>query len=307
MPAEDVASAREAIVKILREHPGHKMSGALLGNRFRDRMSGRAFKDFGVESLSDFVKTHLAEVVVPHGRGPETSFALNTPIDSQGPLNEVEQSTVNTIAAVISAETSPISTLSGDLLRLWKSPNASYKLAVDKRNGEARAIGPSTQPNEHEVALSPPSVDAHRDIAKKYLESRIAPEHRGEFESKLAEHLWWLAWDDLFRNLPRNHRIEWLTFRENALLDLLDDELARLDVPEDARATTRRMVQESRFARKTIQDRASGSTPSAPRRIEESHTLRQVIKAAVEHMSEDDLRKIWLPIGPIFDALRKGQ
>lgn len=95
----------------------------------------------------------------------------------------------------------------------------------------------------------------------------------------------------------------WVAFRYERLLALFVDRLKGLNFPEgfsDIALDNLRRAKPSKI--KTFRALAAPLSPSLDR-----SDLRSVISNALADLSEDDLRRVWLPIGPVADALRRSR
>jgi hypothetical protein len=287
MPDEGVAAVRSAIIQVLRDAPEQRLQGAVLGNRFRSK-TGRPLKDYGYKTLSDFVKENMLEKVsVEHG-GVDLIFQL-TEAGASSPRGETD------------VQPSDQGASATNLFRLWKSPRSRYKLAVRKSDGTARELSPTAAPNDNEIVLALPSAEQHMEIARRFLSEHVPEEHREEFASKIDPQnaFWWKDWDKLFRERLPDAWGTWLDFRTSRLLNILDDALKEAGLSEDARARALRMVRESRGSGRAPLTSKAGDSARAPGR-----TFRQLVVSAIDRMSDEDLRRLWLPAGVLYDIFR---
>lgn len=288
MADEEIADLRKTLIKALDGAPDKRLFGAVLGNRLRAEKA-RTIKDYGFPNLSDFVKRYMASEVSQTVGVSDTIFQLN-------------ESATSTPAA---GPTAPL-LVSGlpniDLLRVWKSPRSSYAIAVRRSDGTARAVSVQSHSNDDEVVLTPPSSDAHEAIARSFVE-QLPAQHQEEFRSRIDERnpFWWREWETLFNARFPEERSKWLKFRETHLLDQLDTALKAEGMSEDAVLTARDTVRRSRMTKRSV---ASGAP--APGRIPgaDGSAFRQAVLATVEQLSDEELRRIWLPAGVLYELLR---
>lgn len=296
MPDEEISAVRTAIVEVLSEAPGQRLLGAVLGNKFRTKM-GRTIKDYGYRTLSDFVRENMAAEVTEIASGSNATFQL-----AEGMAASANPASKRPAKDAILPN--------ADFLRIWKSPRSPYKLAIRKSDGEMRAILMKDQPNDDEIAVESPSSEEQKAIGSSFLEGHIPEEQRESFRSKLNEPniLWWKEWDTLFsEHLLPGAKAKWLKFRENRLLDLLDGALIEGGLAKEVLQYTRATILRPRNAGRA--HRPADSTPvvalaggyvPAPER-----TFRHTVFAALGQLSDDELRRVWLPVGVVYDILRR--
>ncbi|HRI63036.1 MAG TPA: OST-HTH/LOTUS domain-containing protein [Polyangium sp.] len=306
MSSEEIAVARDLIVSLLRKAPARRLSGADLGNLLRERMK-HSIKDLGATSLSAFVQQHLHDSVGMDITGLITTFYLTDQVP-ESLATEVNQSDPPAVPTPHPSQPAVAAATAGDLLRLLKSPNASYRFSVRKSDGATRSISPIMQPDDDEVAIPVPSADHHKQIATKFINELIPDQHREAFRGKLETPSWWEEWNVLFGQLlPANARLQWLNFRENGLLDIVDEELARQGVSDEARKTARVAIQRSRIPHPIVRTPAMTESNPARNPLLREQPLREIVRSVVEHMSDDELRRIWLPVGALVDAIRRNR
>ncbi len=93
----------------------------------------------------------------------------------------------------------------------------------------------------------------------------------------------------------------WLAFRFDAICELFRQRLGSLGVADKIVDTCLERLKRSKSADRPVptankQIRTPSQNPSAP--------LRDIARAALEALSEEELRRIWLPLGVIADAVR---
>jgi hypothetical protein len=297
MPAEEIDALRREIVKALQGAQGGQMLGALLGSRLRPALGGRTLKEQGYGTLSDFAKRHLAEVVSQDVGASDVVFRLNDSASSPAGAINSSFGSANLLPAA-----------PDDLFRIWKSPRFPYRLAVRKSNAAVRALRVGDVADDDEIVVVPPPAETHDAIAKRFIDEHLPEDLRGEFRSKIDERdpLWWRAWDALFNERLPAGRSQWLRFREDQLFAELDRALTEAGLAEDLRPLVRSAMQRSRAQQH--KPRPSDTAPRAPvvAGSGADAALRNIVHAVIERMSEEELRRIWLPLGLVADALGRG-
>jgi hypothetical protein len=285
MQDAEVGHLRDEIVRLLREAEGRPVLGAVLGNRLRSR-TGRTVKDLGFLHLRDFVQRHLPDEVKVTQAEFDVAFALAslTPGDVAA--------AGATLGSQVSEELTNI-----DLRRVWKNPRGYLTIVVRRTDGAVRAMPRGVSAGEDEVALASPSADDHKLIARGFLEAHVPEDKRTPFAATLeTAEKWWEEWDPLFQDPGPNLRKEWLRFREKGLFDRLDKALRDAGLTEDAVANARGAFDRAR-ALSPVRTRSSLPPPRG------AGTLRQGLLEAIAHMSEEELRRVWVPAGLLYDAL----
>jgi hypothetical protein len=95
---------------------------------------------------------------------------------------------------------------------------------------------------------------------------------------------------------------QWAVFRFNKLCDLYLDRVKSIGVGEKLAAESLRRLKALKSAsRELAQSTALKSPATSPSNL----PIRKLALAALEAMSEDELRQVWLPLGPVADAVGK--
>lgn len=268
---------RDALVRSLQAAPGQRLSGADLGNRLRAH-TGRTVKELGYPNLAEFVRVQLAGQVSMVQSSADLVFHL-------------------TSASAVAPEHVPMPTSAPpleviDLRKVWKSPRGLFTIRVRRSDGSVRSASSSAPPSDDEVELVPPSAEQHRHIGRRFLEANVPEERRQPFAVQLDtnERAWWLGWEQLFRSTGPNVRQDWLRFREAELMALLDAALRDSGLTEEIRRKAREAIDRTR-------------TRARHDDLRPDDGLRQALVATLQQMSDEDLRRVWVPAGLLRDAL----
>jgi hypothetical protein len=291
MSEAEIADLCGAVLQLLREAPGQRLIGAVLGKRLRS-LTGRTVKDHGFASLADFVRQHLHGDVSVVAGSADSVFELQSRADAQG---------AGTSPGHFNVDQSSYPARVTDLRKVWKSPRSPLTLRVRLRDGAVSAITRGSPVGEDEVDLVPPSAEDHKAIGRRFLETHVPEERRAPFVQHIeaAEGAWWLAWDPLFRDMGPSARVDWLRFRDVELFALLDAALRSAGLTEEVARSAREAIDRTRMeARKNI-------VAQSPARV--GSALRQALLMTLEQMSEEDLRRIWVPAGLLHDALQRNR
>lgn len=284
MSESQVAALRDAVLAVLQRAPEQRLLGAMLGNQVRT-LIGRTAKDLGFANLGDFVRQNLeTEVRVTHG---EKDLVFQ--------LEPAGGAAVRPPALGSDAQTP---TIQPDLRKIWKNPSSPLTLRVRVADGEVRALSQDVPCAEGEVALQSPTADLHKNLGREFLQERMSEEERVPFEEKIASSgPWWQEWDKLFRAPGPDLRIDWLRFREKRLMEALEAALREKGLTEGAFRHALDVIHRSR-----IVPRKSESMPPSGGR----ESLRAALISTLQAMSEDELRRVWVPAGLLADALLRG-
>ena len=280
---------------------GGTLSGPTLGSLLTaaDRAT---YQQEGLAKLGDFVRKHLAgEVVVEPGGVFRLAQAGST--DGAAGASRGGYPSANTQPKVV------------DLFKTWKSPGSPHRLRITVSGGEvveARQVLRGTAPVDSEYELEVLDNAAHMQIARNFVETEMPESLREAFLLAISEtdQHWWQRWNEMFTasavDFPDGQR-KWLSYRHRGLVDALKDALRKGGVEGDAVDNACKRILEPAAPKAAGPGGAKGSSGGAAARLDDGlHELsfRDVILGTIEQISDEDLRRLWLPAGILFDLAR---
>ncbi|HGM4946146.1 hypothetical protein I5T87_08815 [Stenotrophomonas maltophilia] len=247
------------------------IAGAELTRRLRERWPEWSPLALGSKTLRSFITDNLPGIGVVGQRGLDPVYGVTS---SSGAESRDE-----------------------NLWRIWASPGSPCSLVISPHDGQLGVVGRTEAAPEGGVKLSAPGVEAHRQIARDFLE------HQFQGASSDLEPLigsgthWWQQWMKEVKK--RGISASWGQFRFHRLLALFSAELASRGVVGAAEGAA--IVQ----LRGSMQGETSSIHTSEPQTGSNSLSqLRQIAIGAIERMSEEQLRQLKVPLGSVLDALK---
>jgi hypothetical protein len=193
---------------------------------------------------------------------------------------------------------------------VFQHPTANGELYLNTTSGELDVRQGSDVSPEGLALVPKVTREEHRAIAQAFIE-KVEESKRWEFQQALTPEHYWPHWAKLVNKSP--YKSAWNTFRFEGLCELFRVRLRGHGLSEPlVSAGLSHLLRQKKASseRPTI----GGSPPYAPRsdlrHIEESassNSLRAVIHAAIESMGENELRRLWLPLGDVLDALKRSR
>ena len=269
------------------------VAGADLGSAIRFRFPGLNLKvRFG--GLRQFVQEHCGgRVVYVHAKGGDGIYAHVTkaPVEIQ------------------SAEgTTPRFTAWASLV----DPNIDTHLAIDSASGSLHVLNEGIEVAAPLISVKKLSLEEHRDIAKGFL-PELPDVSRKLFEDALIGDGFWRQWTAALKSLsdPSLYH-KWIRWRQDGIMQLFDERLRSANLPEGLIPFAMAELQKSKEA----QSSSKRNAPSAPKRFESNPrdflsgqsagdlSLRDLARSSINLMEDADIRRLWLPLGAVADALR---
>jgi hypothetical protein len=185
-------------------------------------------------------------------------------------------------------------------------------LAVDSASGVLRVYAATDPAPEALLPVEKLSLEEHRAIAEEFL-PKLPESARQPFEAALKEQeAFWPKWTAAFQRLAdRSVYIEWMKWRHDRIILLFEERLRTGQLSAKAVSTAVSELRESKQDKGPLN--ASAVPPIGPVMPATLRTafhapdaqLRALARSALDLMSEDEIRRIWLPLGAMADACRK--
>jgi hypothetical protein len=268
------------------------ITGARLGARVKDQFPGFDWKkDFG--SLHGFIQRQCPDKVVLVSSTPDHMWALAEAAGDQ--------------AQQIPART----------------PTSAWQAFVNERIAEKVFVSTETG----EVAVVPAMGTApagfgevpkithgdHLQIAKEFL-GQVDPSDQAQFQGELEKPDYWQRWNTALKFVKGGQYLTaWHEFRLQKICDLYAARLRGVGIASDeivARSVEnlKRLRSEAHSQRQRQESPTGKPIPALlyeRRRDRQARPLQEIAIEAVRSLSEEDLRRLWLPLGVVIDALRR--
>ena len=262
----------------------------ILGSKLGPALSAEIRSDPQFPGLKRFIQTYCPERIVrvgDHGGDDEYQFV---------PEGEIPP-------AVIPSQRSL------DAWTVFQNPTAIGELFLNTTTGELEVRPGSDVPGEGLAPIPKVTREEHRAIAQAFIE-KIEESKRWEFQQALALEHYWPHWSKLVNKLP--YKSEWNTFRFGRLCELFRVRLLGHGLSETlVSAGLGHLLREKKDSSERLIGGGSPHAPSSNLRHPEdsasSNSLRVVIHAAIDSMGDNELRRVWLPLGDVLDALKRSR
>lgn len=298
MVAEAARAAEEFVIRC-----GPQPGSALA--KYLERTHGFSAKRVGYSSLSEFLFKHVPRLRIAGRTGMDVVWTILAP----PPLTAVESPTASgdQIWRAIASPNSNrfvqalVHTGSGRwyLSQLndtgQSRPTAGTRETVEGVDGTWRKIEPLTR-------------EAHVALAERFAGSGAAGPLGERLGSMLQSPHWWVDWLKALSDHPETHH-KWMTTRNEALVAHIRSALIAAGLEgmalERAASEPRHVVPP---AGRRVRPAQSPASPPAPSMLGANSItlLRELASATLTHMTESELRDLRLPLGSLFDAVRRG-
>jgi len=141
----------------------------------------------------------------------------------------------------------------------------------------------------------------YRQIVSDFI-SLLSEQQQSDFEGVTSIEDFWPRWSSMINK----HQIDglyqrWLKWRTERIVEFFENRLKQLDV---APTTISEAVTNFKNAPKATAQPNRNPPIVRPRENTVSIQLKAVVHGVVDRMSDDDLRRIWLPLGHLIDLLK---
>lgn len=190
---------------------------------------------------------------------------------------------------------------------VFQRPGAEGRLAVNPATGELRVVLDDPAPLGDFAVIPGITPEEHRAIAQEFA-GKVGDPNRLEFQQALAKEDYWPHWARLV-NQSGLHKQDWIAFRFARLCDLFRERLRARGMTNALIGTSvEHLLQGKREREKPRKEiAATAASVRAPLRETKPPSppdIRATVHAVVDSMSENDLRRLWLPLGDVLDALQ---
>jgi hypothetical protein len=270
--------------------------GTELGNAIRVRFPDLNLKlQFG--GLRKFIQEYCAgQVVYVRAQGGDGVYAHSSRADS-GVRPEPRPPAASTAWAAL------------------VDPNVHTQLAVDPASGALHVYADGEALPKDLIHVDKISLEEHRAMAKGFLPQTPAAS-RSSFEGALSEDAFWWKWMTAFRTLADREIFEnWMKWRYARIIALFDERLRSAGLSDDVVAVAIGELRKSKQVKSVSTKGTASIAINRPRGVAgdlpntrlgvPDNRLRELAHSAIDLMSDGEIRRIWLPIGALADALRR--
>lgn len=262
---------------------GNGMVGSALMSSIRRGFQDFTPSDYGCANLRTFIRNEVPEVVVVDRRGMDYLYGLAS-CGLESLTSSPAMSTDNPRHS--------------DGLAVWRtfsSPNSDFKLFADRESGKLTVVPPrGGPPNDQSVHIPSLGAEGHTAIAREYIESRSEEAQKERLGSHLDKPQWWIPF---YRAIQEEGLADaWNSFRRHRILEQLKRAMAQAGVPTDGLEV--QLATQAPLAPKVSVATRTPNTASGP-----AADLRALSIKIVRNMSMQELRRLRVELGDVFDAL----
>lgn len=275
-----------AIVEMCREAQDPAVPGSHIGTFVRDR-----FPDIDVKSeyggVTGFLRAHCSDHVLQFGKSGADNLFVH-----RSRTQEVEGSGAYNATA----------------WRAFTDPRLEVSLLVQIDSGKLSVIGGTSHDSVPEGFAEVPRLtdQDYREIAETFLQKQPlqTDNESREILQDAVESGWFDFVSAVEKTLGPEYRAQLLSWRLQQIRSALSQRLGALGLDQTA---VQAAVEATRRPKRQDTGDQSGQRLTDRKSALSSQESRALMHVAVDHVGEDDLRKIWLPFGAIVDALAKRQ
>lgn len=283
---EDIA---ELLIQAVKTHS--PTTGGHLGPLVKEHYPAADLKSrYG--GLHRFIKTYCGtEIVFLGKRGVDNVYAYK---DSRGTVSSHGSGTA-------------------DAWRAFSNPKIHLTTLVDTRSGDIDVASPSqAELKDGWLPIEKISAEEYRLMAQDFLATLEPSEAKNQLQHALTIPNFWPTWSLLINRLrAQGIYNEWLNFRTRQIRNLFRVRLSQLNLSEEVCDQALRSLRASReqiAGQRSAEQVVGHKFAQAADRNEHGQStrpeFRNVILQAVSRLTDEDLRRIWLPAGVLIDALK---
>jgi hypothetical protein len=185
----------------------------------------------------------------------------------------------------------------------FTNPNVKQELALGM-NGEL-LLHSASSPAEGTV-LGKITTEQYRDMCRSFLES-VSPEQKDHLEPTLTRDNFWPIWSQALRDTSDPGLLSrWSAWRLSEIERIFMNIASEREIDTQVAGTAWVSLFNSRTVKKTGTSIRAVGLPYRTSANSSTSDYIELLHAVVDVLSTDDLRKLWVPLGAVIDALRKG-
>lgn len=278
----------DRVLEVLRELPDRLILGSHLGLQIKTHFPDFNPSAYGCRNLRQFLQLHVPQILETGRSGQDVQYSLRPASSS------VEAIPVEDVAGAATTETrstSPTPPVRHDLWKTFVSPIGHYQMYVEPKQHRFQILRQGEPaPPAPWVHVPPCPAKVHVGIAREFLQRLSDPALRSRLEGALGSGIWWVE----FLRISRLEGLDkdWIKFRRARLSEEFERALLAIGVPVSAAAGA-----------------WSPSTLRTPRPMTGAgllpdEQLRKALQRVVGRLSQEELRRIWLPVGIVIDEVQ---
>lgn len=187
--------------------------------------------------------------------------------------------------------------------RVFTNPKIKERLILNKFTGdlEIRGDGQEILP-EPLMLVEKVTSEEYRQMARAFLPQIEDDTAKSEFIQALSFVDFWPSWSALMSKYRSGIFKAWLTWRDAKVYEIFQERLKAHDVPELITSKSLTTLKES------LHWKPSRTSQPKPPRVYTNDTnseLREIVHAAIDKMSDTELKLIWLALGVVSDLIKQ--
>lgn len=275
----------DIVESFLSSCPGRRAAGSIIADKIRGTFPSFKATDYGASNLREFLRQFAPRVKQSGLSGMDNVYQLITDGELGDPTPPVPPPHLEPIV----------------LWRSFTSPNSPYKIYANATVSDIQLI-PTSDPR----SLDPPwhlipscDLEVHSQIAKEFIAEIPDEKVRAELDVLVASNAGTGPNSKYFETIHAKALDQkWLAFRRNALAKRFHDQFANIGFP----LSKLPVIPPTTPALKSSPQIPAKATPSRPNN-RSNDQLRRTALAVIENMSLDDIRKLRVPFGVMWDVI----
>jgi len=239
-------------------------------------------------NLRQFIRTHVPAVSEMRRSGQDVLYAVA----------DATKANVDVITSQVrhaGLDFSPLPTTAYNW-KAYSNPGYPFFIAANRETGALQPFPQGSTPGSPWVVIPKPTGDFHHQLAKEFV-AGLAEPSRTNLGALLHDPKWYVRFSLVADK--NNFGTQWSAFRRAKLIENFNSALRELGIPAP---------QAMAYLKTTTGLSAQAPTSnlaSVPPKSEEEPDFRALVRDVVCVLPLDELRALKLPVGAVFDALRR--
>jgi hypothetical protein len=286
--AQDISNK---IVQLVREAPGGTMLGVRLGASLRAYFPSFYPYNYRCRNLRHFIQKYVPTVFEKGRAGADLVYTTVSDAPIQDTFPPVSQDALSHDASesgYVRLPTNPY------IWKAYSNPSHPFIVGANRETGAVHVFPEGTTIAEPMVLMPKPTAEIHSEIAKEFTSTLPEP-LQTSLGALLDNPKWYVRFSSV---AMRNHvGPKWAAFRRGKLIERFNSSLRELAIPTFTHPTR-------------VLDNPVHPAPQRPAQptigiASEESGFRDLVSKVISELPLAELRSLKLPVGAVFDALKR--
>lgn len=288
---DQIQEIANKIFHLVSEAPDKNILGVKLGASLREHFPAFQPRNFNCRNLRHFISMYVPSVSENGRSGADLLYTVSNALDGAIPIVQNQTDVALGEAEYVRLPTNAYN------WKAYSNPAHPFVVAANRETGTLQTLREGQLPTFPWVIVPKPTPEFHLEIANEFVSIQLEP-LRTTLGALLHDPKWYVRFSAVATK--NGLGAQWLAFRRTKLIENFKSSLSSLAVPP-----TPRFVPPSEPASYNA-PRGMGNRKEASHGPDTSDAnFRDLVCRVTSELPISELRLLKLPVGAVFDALRR--